>query len=79
MKNKETYAKAKTILEKYGETIAPDVRPTSAVSDNANKGMSQVKVPNRFHYFVDPRQRAPDKTASPAPNRPPVSGKKHSA
>jgi hypothetical protein len=51
VKNKETYAVAKTILEKYGETVAPDVRPTSTVSDNANKGMSQGKISNYFHYL----------------------------
>lgn len=39
VKNKETYAKAKSILEQYGETVAPDVRPTTSVPENANKGM----------------------------------------
>ncbi len=33
MKNKETYAVAKNLLEKYGETITPDIR-----SPDNNKG-----------------------------------------
>jgi hypothetical protein len=58
VKNKETYAVAKTILEKYGETVAPDVRPTSTVSDNANK---------------DPHQRVSVKPTPPGSNKPAVS------
>ena len=43
MKNKETYAKAKSILEQYGETIASDARPTTSVPENANKGMLPIE------------------------------------
>ncbi len=39
MKNKETYSVAKSLLEKYGETVTPDVRPSASPPENANKGM----------------------------------------
>jgi hypothetical protein len=43
VKNKETYSVAKSILEKYGETVVPDVRPTSSIPDNTNRGISREK------------------------------------
>jgi hypothetical protein len=37
VKKKETYAVAKNLLEKYGETVTPQ---TSPAVDTTNKGMS---------------------------------------
>jgi hypothetical protein len=51
VKNKETYSKAKNILEKYGETVTPEVRPSPSTTENANKGMSRRKKRERYIDF----------------------------
>jgi len=57
-KNKETYSVAKSLLEKYGEKVAPEAQPTAAAENNTNK---------------DVRQRVSVKPAAPGSDKPAVS------
>ncbi|CAF1405461.1 unnamed protein product [Rotaria sordida] len=61
VKNKETYAVAKALLEKYGETITPEVRPTP--TENNNKDLRQ-------RVSVKPTPPGSDKpsVSTPPPN-----------
>jgi len=58
VKNKEKYSVAKDLLEKYGETVTPEVRPSPTVAENAKK---------------DPRQRVSVRPTAPGSDRPIVS------
>jgi hypothetical protein len=53
VKNKETYAVAKSLLEKYGEIVTPTVQSPTPAVNNANKGMSRNPDSTRsiFPYF----------------------------
>jgi hypothetical protein len=54
VKNKETYAVAKNLLEKYGETITP-------VINGNNKGTQRktiFRLRKYFSFIIDVRQRA---------------------
>ncbi len=49
VKTKETYSVAKSLLEKYGETVTPDVRPSVSTPENASKGMLRNKGKDTFN------------------------------
>jgi hypothetical protein len=46
VKKKETYSVAKSLLEKYGETVTPKVETPTAAGNDTNKGMSEKQVKN---------------------------------
>ncbi len=74
MKTKETYAVAKSLLEKYGETVTPEVRPSPTANNNtgmSRKEMKETSIP----IVIDVRQRVSIKSTVPNSDKPPVSGK----
>ncbi|CAF5111418.1 unnamed protein product [Rotaria magnacalcarata] len=60
VKNKETYAVAKTILEKYGETITADLQLPPPLTESINR---------------DLRQRVTVRPTIPGSDKPVVSGR----
>lgn len=74
MKNKETYAKAKTLLEKYGETVTPDIRLVSTESKSPGilYGLSTEIIKLIFLRYTDLRQRVTVKPAIPGSPKPPA-------
>jgi len=81
VKNKETYAVAKSLLDKYGEKITPDARSPLVNSNNngiRNKlqymSLQFKKSTFIFLSITDLRQRPSIKPALPGSEKTPVSG-----
>ncbi|CAF3715211.1 unnamed protein product [Rotaria sp. Silwood1] len=59
VKNKETYAVAKNILEKYGETVTSEVRPTQVENNDRNL---------RQRVSIKPTPPGSNKSSTPVPS-----------